>query len=79
MIGIGMQVRDVITGFSGRVTGYVQYITGCNQALVQPPAKDDEFKDSHWFDIHRLEQVGDSIISLQNDETPGPDQQAPIK
>ena len=36
MVQIGTEVKDSITGFSGTVTAYCLYLTGCNQALVQP-------------------------------------------
>ncbi|HWA22287.1 MAG TPA: hypothetical protein VG735_07835 [Caulobacterales bacterium] len=34
---IGKTITDSITGFCGVVIGRVEYITGCNQLLVQPP------------------------------------------
>jgi len=56
MIRLGSKVSDQITGFSGEVTGFVTYVSGCNQALVVPKvATDDAFKDSRWFDEQRLE------------------------
>ncbi len=52
---LGMTVVDRITGFKGVVTGYVRYLTGCNQALVCPPVGDDgALRDSTWFDEQRL-------------------------
>lgn len=75
---LGIKVRDTITGFTGVVTGHVRYLTGCNQALVQPQAKDgSDFKDPHWFDEQRIERVDDSIVVLNNGITPGFDVPAP--
>ena len=52
---IGMCAQDKITGFSGRITGVVFYITGCHQALVQPSTKDSgDMSESHWIDLQRL-------------------------
>lgn len=77
---LGRLVKDKITGFSGRVTGYVQYITGCNQALVAPSIdKDGKFVDTHWFDEQRLEFVDDSVLSLDNGNSPGCDDPAPLR
>ena len=78
--GIGRRVKDRITGFEGVVTGYCEYITGCNQALIAPPTKDDgEFVESRWFDEQRLVQLGDEVITLDNGSHPGPDKPAPIR
>ena len=46
---MGVQVEDVITGFKGTVTGYVKYITGCNQYLVSPRRGIVEAKLSGWM------------------------------
>ena len=36
---LGRTATDKITGFSGIATGFVVYITGCNQYLINPKAK----------------------------------------
>lgn len=77
MVQLGSKARDKITGFTGIVTGYVQYLTGCNQALVQPPAKDGEYKDSWWIDEQRLERVGKTIVTIDNGRNPGFGKAAP--
>ena len=75
----GCSVRDVITGFTGIVTGVVYYITGCNQALVQPRTKDDgSFVESRWFDFDRLETSGEVVAQLVIND-PGFDAPAPRK
>lgn len=75
---LGRTYKDKITGLKGIATGFVQYLSGCNQALIAPPAKEDgTLPDCHWFDVQRLEpQPGDKII-LDNEETPGADVSAP--
>jgi hypothetical protein len=51
MIKLGIRVKDKITGFSGVVSGFVTYLSGCNQALViLEVGKDGTFKDGQWFD-----------------------------
>lgn len=77
-ITIGKKYQDRITGFQGVATGYVQYITGCNQALLAPTVNaDGAMRDSQWFDVQRLEVLpGDGIV-LDNGATPGADKPAP--
>jgi len=68
MIILGSTVRCRITGFTGIVTGKVEYITGCNQSLVQPTVGNDgNYRDSIWLDADKLEQVGDWVINLKVD------------
>ena len=62
---MGQKVKDVITGFSGVVTGKAQYITGCQQVLVVPPVKSDgDSVSGQWLDEDRLEVVDQSRIEL---------------
>lgn len=58
-IEFGDKVQDSITGFVGTVTGRTEYITGCDQYLVQPPVKADsgDFVEARWIDVDRLEVV----------------------
>jgi hypothetical protein len=75
---LGRAVQDRITGFSGVVTAYCEYITGCNQALVAPKiGEDGSFKDSQWFDVQRLVTEPTAKIALDNGATPGCDRAAP--
>ena len=81
MVQLGDKVKDTITGFSGVVTGYVKYITGCNQALITPPVgKDGVYKDARWFDEQRLiiDRKAKRIV-LDNGASPGFDKAAPIR
>ncbi|MBU8543995.1 MULTISPECIES: hypothetical protein [Roseomonadaceae] len=75
----GFTVRDRITGFSGVVTGVVEYLTGCNQALVVPMMQPDgKLPESQWFDLQRLDVVPDvARIVLSNGATPGCDRAPP--
>lgn len=79
MVKIGIKVKDKITGFSGIVTGLVQYITGCNQALVAPTCEDNNFKQSQWIDEQRLEVVEGEPLILDNGVAPGFDKEAPTR
>jgi hypothetical protein len=76
---LGVTVRDKINGFHGIVTGYVYYISGCNQALVSPPVSaDGKIQEGQWLDVQRLE-IDASVeqIVLDNDATPGFDAEPP--
>lgn len=79
MIELGTTYKDKITGFVGVATGFVKYISGCNQALIQPRISDDgAMRESQWFDQQRLEPVPNvPVVALDNGETPGCDRAAP--
>jgi hypothetical protein len=75
---LGTTQRDKITSFQGVVVGFCQYISGCNQALLSPGVDEKgAHRESQWFDIQRLEQVGSNVIHLDNGATPGFDRAAP--
>ena len=79
----GQKVKDVITGFVGMVTGRCEYITGCNQVLVQPevkePGKGTEFQEPRWFDEDRCEVFDIPKFVLPAKTAPGFDKPAPVK
>ena len=51
----GQFVKDRITGFCGVITGRVDYISGCQQYVVQPQSETPEkWHDGKWFDEDRL-------------------------
>ena len=63
----GVWVKDQITGFTGVVTGFVRYISGCDQYVVQPVVDPDgKFVDGHWFDEARLLPYGLTKIVLED-------------
>jgi hypothetical protein len=71
---LGIKVKDKITGFEGIVTGFVTYLSGCNQSLVVPPVdKDGKVVEGVWFDVQRLDRIDQSVVVLNNRETPGND------
>lgn len=55
---LGKTVVDSMTGFTGVAIGHVEYVTGCNQTLVQPRCKPEgDFVESRWLDDERLSEV----------------------
>lgn len=77
---LGHNFMDRITGFQGVCTGYVQYITGCNQLLLSPKSDDGKTREAHWFDEQRLllDESAPRIV-LDNGASPGCDIAAPIR
>lgn len=71
---LGKKARDKITGFEGIIIGRIKYLTGCDQYGIVPPAKDGEVKSSQWFDVGRVEIIGDgvSVDSVMSDKAGGP-------
>ena len=63
-IEIGHQAEDIVTGFKGTVTGYVRYLTGCDQVMLSP-AVDAETPQSRppseWFDTNRIIDRGPNM------------------
>lgn len=80
-VQFGHTYRDKITGFTGVATGYVQYITGCNQALLAPRAeKASDRPCAEWFDEQRLEHLpAHEPVIIENGSNPGCDVQAPVR
>lgn len=80
MIELGNTYRDKITGFIGVCTGHCTYISGCDQALLQPLVDDKgKREEGCWFDIQRLVATSADRIVLDNSKTPGADSPAPIR
>lgn len=79
-IELGHTYQDLISGFTGIATGYVQYITGCNQVLLCPRVKEDGSSlGAEWFDEQRLRRIStaEHRIVLDNGTSPGFDKPAP--
>lgn len=52
-------VQDLITKTEGIVTGHADYVTGCDQYLIQPKSDKRNIKISgEWFDEMRLVKKG---------------------
>jgi hypothetical protein len=77
---IGRKVTDRITGFCGTAIARCEYMTGCNQILVQPECSEGSWKkpESEWFDEQRLDvDMRGEKIGLDNGFSPGFDKAAP--
>ena len=76
-IELGKTYKDKITGFQGVATGEAKYISGCDQVLLIPPAKEGAYVDGQWFDVQRCEEVDRDPVVLDNAKSPGCDKPAP--
>lgn len=56
---LGFVGTDIVTGFSGRITGRADYITGCRQYCLQPDLMGGKFEEPRWFDEERLRVPAD--------------------
>lgn len=74
---LGVTAKDTITGFEGVVLGRCEYVTGCNQVLIQPKLDSEQkFVESRWFDEDRIEVTEQKPVVL-NVKAPGSDKPAP--
>lgn len=75
---LGKTVKDKVTGFTGVATGFARYLTGCDQYLVLPKAKDTStYPDGSWLDVNRLELQECNKVELDTSEDKGCDTSAP--
>lgn len=74
----GVTGRDKITGFTGIITGWTTYISGCSRVLLAPPVTSEgKLVEGEWFDEQRIDVVAGDRIVLDNSSTPGADRDAP--
>lgn len=65
MIELGQKAKDKITGFVGVITGRAQYLYGCDQYCLVPPAKDGKIEQGQWFDEGRILVTGPYITAAE--------------
>lgn len=62
---LGVPVRDRVTGFTGVVSSVSFDLYGCVQAVIQPPVDAmGVIPNGLWFDVSRLEIIGDRIMAV---------------
>lgn len=76
MITLGNKVRDIVTGQTGIVTSRVEYINGCTQYCMTPPAVDNKREDGVYVDEAQLEVIGDGV-AVKRSTTGGPQRDCP--
>jgi len=76
-IKLGSKVVDKVTKFTGIATARVEYINGCIQYCVVPEvSKDNKLLEGEYIDIQRLKVVGVGI-SIELEDTGGPQRDCP--
>ena len=77
----GLKAKDIISGFTGIITGHSDYITGCDQYLLVPQVKEDNSApESKWYDENRIEIMSrEQQIVLDTELSQGACESAPIK
>lgn len=80
----GLTGKDIITGFTGVITGACSYISGCDQLLLSPRANEKgEVKEGQWYDSSRVEIMTEyprvNLPKSKVEEAPGPDKAAPVR
>ena len=66
-MNLGKVGKDRITGFTGIIVGYVQYLTGCNQYLLVPKCKKGEEHtkpQGEWVDDSRVDILKNKKIAV---------------
>jgi len=75
MENLGKLGRDRVTGFEGIITAKAQHLYGCDSYYLTPKVKDGECKSSSWFDVGRIEIIGEGVkaASVQSEKPGGED------
>lgn len=76
---LGLEVKDVVSGFTGVVVAKHTYINGCERLTVQPKVdKDGKLPEEKTFDEPQLEIVSKKKIAGRND-TGGPEKHSDVR
>ena len=69
---LGKPAKDKVTGFTGVISSVSFDLYGCVQAVVTPPIdKDGKTQSGSWFDVTRLELLGDTPVMSPPDFSKG--------
>jgi len=70
---LGVKAKDIVTGFEGIAVAKVEYLTGCTQYGVTPPAVDGKVQSTEYFDYKRLVVTGEGVnpADVADEENPG--------
>lgn len=80
MIELGVEVRDIVTGFSGTTIARTEWLNGCARLTVQPKiGKDGKLPDNATFDEPQLSVVSKKKVKRGNKKTGGPLPFSPVQ
>ena len=72
MENLGKLGRDKVTGFEGVITATAKHLYGCDSYFLIPKVKDGRIDDANWFDVGRIEIIGEGITPSEvQTEKPG--------
>jgi len=76
---LGVELKDIVTGFTGIVMGRTDYLTGCNHYGLCPRklSKEGKLDDWQWLDESRLVPTGKKLLGYLAPNTSGPMPNAP--
>ncbi|AUR84416.1 TMhelix containing protein [Vibrio phage 1.055.O._10N.286.55.E9] len=60
---LGKTGTDLVTGFSGIITGVASYITGCDQYSLMGKASGDSTGNTIWVDVNRI-AIDENVCQL---------------
>ena len=64
---VGKRVKDSLSGLEGVVTGYTEWLTGCNTVGINPCAlHEGKPIETQWFDENRIIVIGDGPALPKN-------------
>ena len=80
MFELASKAKDLITGFTGTITGMVRDITGCDQYLISPSVdKEGKHVEARWVDDNRVVILEGKKKKVRKQKYPGAGEPAPIK
>lgn len=75
-VKLGMEVKDIVTGYTGIAVAAVEYLQGCRRVTIQAKVKEDgTIPEDGTFDEPQLEIIGRGILPApkkQEDDNGGP-------
>ena len=71
-IQMGDEVKDTLSGYQGIAAGFMRYLTGCDQILINPVGVDKEGKlrESHYFDVERVVVIEEQKVKEEDYRVP---------
>jgi hypothetical protein len=71
-IQLGDKVRCKVTGLTGIATARCEYINGCVQFGITPPAKGGKTMDTCYTDQKQIEVIKSQAVIVRTELTGGP-------
>lgn len=70
---LGDEVKDTVTGFTGKIVELTTFLNGCNHVSLQPPMNEKkEFPDRVFLTANRVELVKKEVAPVAKKSRGGP-------